>query len=55
MIVVYRFLFPNLKTYVGTWTNLNKCGQDLGLYRGNISHCLSGKLKTTGGYSFERI
>lgn len=38
---------------VGTWTNLNKCSSDLKVHRGNISHCLSGRLKKTGGYKFE--
>lgn len=38
---------------VGTWNNLNKCSEDLMIHRGNISHCLSGKLKSTGGYTFE--
>jgi hypothetical protein len=42
-------------TLIGAWINLNKCSQDLKLHRGNITHCLNGKLKTTGGYSFERI
>jgi predicted GIY-YIG superfamily endonuclease len=39
--------------FIGCWHNLNKCSRDLNLHRGNITHCLTGKLKTTGGYSFE--
>lgn len=39
--------------FIGEWSNLNQCAQDLNLYRGNITHCLKGKLKSTGGYKFE--
>lgn len=38
---------------IGEWVNLNQCAQELGLHRGNITHCLKGKLKSTGGYTFE--
>lgn len=38
---------------IGTWTNLSKCASDLNVHRPNITHCLNGKLKTTGGYSFQ--
>jgi predicted GIY-YIG superfamily endonuclease len=45
-------VFKNEKE-IGRWINLNKCAEDLKLYRGNITHCLKGKLKSTGGYTFK--
>lgn len=39
---------------VGTWFNLNECSRDLNIHRSNITHCLNNKLKSTGGYTFEK-
>lgn len=39
--------------FVGSWNNLNTLATELNLYRGNITHCLKGKLKSTGGYTFK--
>jgi len=46
-------VFKKDGAFIGSWINLNKCSQDLDLYRGNITHCLKGKLKSTGGYIFK--
>jgi hypothetical protein len=32
--------------------NQKEFAMKFGLYNGNISHCLSGKLKSTGGWRF---
>ena len=40
---------------IGRWINLNKCAKDLNLYRPNITHCLKGRIKTTGGYTFKEV
>lgn len=39
--------------FIGEWENLTKCSEDLGLFRGNITHCLKGKLNSTGGFIFK--
>ncbi len=46
-------VFKKDGTFVGSWINLNKCSTELKLYRGNITHCLKGKLNSTGGYIFK--
>jgi len=37
---------------VGTWTNLNELCKSLKIHRSNVTACLKGRLKSTGGYTF---
>ncbi|WPH57033.1 HNH endonuclease family protein [Enterococcus phage G01] len=40
----------------GEWNDycsISECARQLGVHRGNISSCLTGKLRQTGGYVFE--
>ena len=40
--------------YIGTYTSQNECARQLNLFVQNISKCLKGKLKSTGGYTFRK-
>lgn len=48
--VVYRKSSDDL---VGSWVNQTHCADELGIPRGNISKCLSGKLNSSNGYEFK--
>lgn len=37
---------------IGSWTNQHVCAEDLGLFQANISKCLSGERKSSGGFTF---
>lgn len=39
---------------VGQWSSQKICANELGLRQGHISLCLSGKLKSHGGYTFKK-
>lgn len=45
-------IFNKNHQYIGTWTNQTACGNDLGVYRGSISKCLTGVLNKTHNYYF---
>lgn len=38
---------------IKTYLSVKEAAEDLGLFAGNISKCLSGKIKTCGGYKWE--
>lgn len=40
---------------INQWNSLQQAADELGIERSNISHCLRGRIKTSGGYIWEYV